>query len=124
MIHNSCDEKKFLRRILSLPITHPTRRKMSGTARSGLFLTARRGLLTSDGVIGSHNGTTGSSTRAWVMLRIGKTSSTEPESERSRSMKRIKFVGMDVHAETIERKSTRLNSSHLGISYAVFCLKI
>src|ERR1035441_7547009 len=37
---------------LSLPITHPTRRKMSGTARSGLFLTARRGLLTSDGVIG------------------------------------------------------------------------
>ena len=28
------------------------RRKMSGTARSGLFLTARRGLLTSDRVIG------------------------------------------------------------------------
>ena len=26
------------------------------------------------------------------------------------------------HAET-DRKSTRLNSSHLGISYAVFCLK-
>src|ERR1039458_10429669 len=25
--------------------------------------------------------------------------------------------------ETIDRKSTRLNSSHLGISYAVFCLK-
>src|SRR5437899_1455475 len=24
---------------------------------------------------------------------------------------------------SIERKSTRLNSSHLGISYAVFCLK-
>src|ERR1035441_104976 len=27
-----------------------------------------------------------------------------------------------VHATT-DRKSTRLNSSHLGISYAVFCLK-
>src|ERR1035438_138186 len=27
-------------------------------------------------------------------------------------------------AELIDRKSTRLNSSHLGISYAVFCLKI
>src|SRR5262245_62926500 len=27
-----------------------------------------------------------------------------------------------VHPET-DRKSTRLNSSHLGISYAVFCLK-
>src|SRR5258705_9919504 len=26
-------------------------------------------------------------------------------------------------SETRDRKSTRLNSSHLGISYAVFCLK-
>src|SRR5258705_9635049 len=26
-------------------------------------------------------------------------------------------------AERADRKSTRLNSSHLGISYAVFCLK-
>src|SRR5947199_893505 len=26
-------------------------------------------------------------------------------------------------AENSDRKSTRLNSSHLGISYAVFCLK-
>src|SRR5437899_6429849 len=26
-------------------------------------------------------------------------------------------------SEIIDRKSTRLNSSHLGISYAVFCLK-
>src|SRR5438045_6702552 len=26
-------------------------------------------------------------------------------------------------ADRIDRKSTRLNSSHLGISYAVFCLK-
>src|SRR5205814_10312034 len=29
----------------------------------------------------------------------------------------IDYVG------TVDRKSTRLNSSHLGISYAVFCLK-
>src|SRR5947199_3133241 len=27
------------------------------------------------------------------------------------------------HPEGGDRKSTRLNSSHLGISYAVFCLK-
>src|SRR5256885_3389121 len=27
------------------------------------------------------------------------------------------------HAKTPDRKSTRLNSSHLVISYAVFCLK-
>src|SRR5437899_7307894 len=26
-------------------------------------------------------------------------------------------------ASQVDRKSTRLNSSHLGISYAVFCLK-
>src|SRR5436853_5895036 len=28
-----------------------------------------------------------------------------------------------VKAGQVDRKSTRLNSSHLGISYAVFCLK-
>src|SRR5690625_5416999 len=27
------------------------------------------------------------------------------------------------HADTLDRKSTRLNSSHVAISYAVFCLK-
>src|SRR6202042_470260 len=27
------------------------------------------------------------------------------------------------HAGTLDRKSTRLNSSHMSISYAVFCLK-
>src|SRR5215831_18462850 len=33
-------------------------------------------------------------------------------------------VGMSLYLyELIDRKSTRLNSSHLGISYAVFCLK-
>src|SRR5437660_7373092 len=29
----------------------------------------------------------------------------------------------EVHASDIDRKSTRLNSSHVAISYAVFCLK-
>src|SRR5438045_7085355 len=28
-----------------------------------------------------------------------------------------------LHEQLVDRKSTRLNSSHLGISYAVFCLK-
>src|SRR5437868_11911072 len=32
-------------------------------------------------------------------------------------------VGMDVPDMTTDRKSTRLNSSHVSISYAVFCLK-
>src|SRR5262245_62774493 len=32
-------------------------------------------------------------------------------------------VGNQLQLQTKDRKSTRLNSSHLGISYAVFCLK-
>src|SRR5215831_20638681 len=34
-----------------------------------------------------------------------------------------KAVQLPVGADIRDRKSTRLNSSHLGISYAVFCLK-
>src|SRR5258705_13806313 len=30
---------------------------------------------------------------------------------------------LGAHIVDLDRKSTRLNSSHLGISYAVFCLK-
>src|SRR5258705_9297356 len=37
--------------------------------------------------------------------------------ERARIAARLTIIG------TVDRKSTRLNSSHLGISYAVFCLK-
>src|SRR3712207_6894139 len=33
------------------------------------------------------------------------------------------FVLGDVRIEGLDRKSTRLNSSHANISYAVFCLK-
>src|SRR5947207_4953027 len=29
----------------------------------------------------------------------------------------------DLYTSALDRKSTRLNSSHTGISYAVFCLK-
>src|SRR5258705_948087 len=32
-------------------------------------------------------------------------------------------VFREFYSEREDRKSTRLNSSHLGISYAVFCLK-
>src|SRR3712207_8167132 len=31
--------------------------------------------------------------------------------------------GTDVVSQPVDRKSTRLNSSHANISYAVFCLK-
>src|ERR1035438_2319985 len=37
------------------------------------------------------------------------------------TIKTIGFLPMD--RIVVDRKSTRLNSSHLGISYAVFCLK-
>src|SRR5258705_5176851 len=34
------------------------------------------------------------------------------------------WVSVNCHMFSRDRKSTRLNSSHLGISYAIFCLKI
>src|SRR2546430_7504597 len=35
----------------------------------------------------------------------------------------VEVPGLDVSPEVGDRKSTRLNSSHSQISYAVFCLK-
>src|SRR5262245_5455262 len=35
----------------------------------------------------------------------------------------VKGAFTDASTDRVDRKSTRLNSSHLGISYAVFCLK-
>src|SRR5690625_7034714 len=32
-------------------------------------------------------------------------------------------IGEEARAQALDRKSTRLNSSHVAISYAVFCLK-
>src|SRR3712207_8612530 len=44
--------------------------------------------------------------------------------ERLRSLLgRFLFTGEAVHQRIGDRKSTRLNSSHANISYAVFCLK-
>src|SRR5205814_2991484 len=37
--------------------------------------------------------------------------------------RRTWFLFASSRREMTDRKSTRLNSSHLGISYAVFCLK-
>src|SRR5205814_8957555 len=36
---------------------------------------------------------------------------------------RAQIHGSAIDHPALDRKSTRLNSSHLGISYAVFCLK-
>src|SRR3712207_7320321 len=35
----------------------------------------------------------------------------------------LNLFGMIPYSFTVDRKSTRLNSSHANISYAVFCLK-
>src|SRR5438045_7233915 len=44
--------------------------------------------------------------------------------ERSEYEQSAKDLGVKVSDKDVrDRKSTRLNSSHLGISYAVFCLK-
>src|SRR5207253_11254966 len=54
-----------------------------------------------------------SSTRAWIRLFSGVGPLISASSERSIF---VTFAAQD-------RKSTRLNSSHVAISYAVFCLK-
>src|SRR5690606_3160505 len=65
-----------------------------------------------------------------VRLYTDTAGSKTPEEYADQMAKKIKkfgytFVKMDVGIELIkeDRKSTRLNSSHVKISYAVFCLK-
>src|SRR5690625_381497 len=48
--------------------------------------------------------------------------STEITDERIKYVEEI-FEALDKMEDEIDRKSTRLNSSHVAISYAVFCLK-
>src|SRR2546426_8145699 len=45
------------------------------------------------------------------------------EKNRRELLKTVVFPGTPTHHDPEDRKSTRLNSSHLVISYAVFCLK-
>src|SRR5205814_7718699 len=46
-----------------------------------------------------------------------------PQAARIFSLRPLVVSTADGALELLDRKSTRLNSSHLGISYAVFCLK-
>src|SRR3712207_8260644 len=56
--------------------------------------------------------------RAQVRVAVGLTGvdARRPDAQRHRAGRRVGDVEVD-------RKSTRLNSSHANISYAVFCLK-
>src|SRR5256885_12767793 len=48
----------------------------------------------------------------------------QPAQVRPQRLDRGRFAGLDQAPRAyLDRKSTRLNSSHLVISYAVFCLK-
>src|SRR5437899_9174267 len=58
-------------------------------------------------------------TRLVVINRpIGELAS-DPKNPRRHSPRQVRQIARSIE----DRKSTRLNSSHLGISYAVFCLK-
>src|SRR3712207_7947806 len=65
-----------------------------------------------------------------VVLEITERALATRPAELLRTVERVRSVGWgvavdDVGAEamSLDRKSTRLNSSHANISYAVFCLK-
>src|SRR5205814_9122831 len=106
--HFSCDRCVAHRDLLSFP-----------TRRSSDLLRVRRA---ADGeehavafdrlaAIGAHAGT---------FLRRTRGGDARAEGERDALLleRALRFL-----REAGDRKSTRLNSSHLGISYAVFCLK-
>src|SRR3712207_7975414 len=46
-----------------------------------------------------------------------------PEGISLRALRCVFFSGEPLSEALVDRKSTRLNSSHANISYAVFCLK-
>src|SRR5438034_4916557 len=54
-----------------------------------------------------------------VLLQLGQPGQLEPRS----ASRRQQVVDDGLRPLVVDRKSTRLNSSHTVISYAVFCLK-
>src|SRR5947199_7093742 len=60
---------------------------------------------------------------AMPLIPAAAASCTAPRSKATRGRRDLSRSGNGGGANATDRKSTRLNSSHLGISYAVFCLK-
>src|SRR5690349_23993528 len=61
-----------------------------------------------------------------TLFRSVRAAVTRVEPSRSRTDEMVAFAASSSAAECVatkDRKSTRLNSSHVEISYAVFCLK-
>src|SRR5258705_8133230 len=68
----------------------------------------------------------GGGCRGVLRPRDRSSGSSEPDvrDRRPRRSDLERVLGpVEARRRTSDRKSTRLNSSHLGISYAVFCLK-
>src|SRR5688572_31029936 len=63
----------------------------------------------------------GISPRTLARLEAGEVA--DPSINHVRALSRALGVTVDLLSECEDRKSTRLNSSHSQISYAVFCLK-
>src|SRR5947207_10649671 len=59
----------------------------------------------------------------WCDHRAWREAAQITEVARARGVKAIDWCGGVYSSEWGDRKSTRLNSSHTVISYAVFCLK-
>src|SRR2546426_2543855 len=57
-----------------------------------------------------------------AILFVASQAVTQPQS-RTPQLSAVDVTNADIRATIRDRKSTRLNSSHLVISYAVFCLK-
>src|SRR5207253_10337713 len=64
----------------------------------------------------------GPSRRERAPLRRGRDQRASPDRERD-AARRIQAERIRQRSVRLDRKSTRLNSSHVAISYAVFCLK-
>src|SRR3712207_7094778 len=59
----------------------------------------------------------------WIATRQGGVNRYDPRSEEFTHFRHDYSNPLSVGSDRIDRKSTRLNSSHANISYAVFCLK-
>src|SRR5437773_6365138 len=73
-------------------------------------------------VVGEMETKRGTGDPTYLMYTLGKLEILKLREDYRRKMGG-NFSLQDVHDRFIDRKSTRLNSSHITISYAVFCLK-
>src|SRR5690625_5761236 len=58
-----------------------------------------------------------------IASRLGINVDTIEDPHVSRLVESFAYLNARIHHKLEDRKSTRLNSSHVAISYAVFCLK-